>query len=537
MTFPFQVDHMARTCSQGTAVACTVAVSIMVFVTAVASNVDNCGKCKCVMKNGMMSVNCSNLNLSEIPDFESSNQLVENLYFSRNNIIVIKKDSLSHLTNLSLLQLDFNKISTIEPAAFLSLKKLADLELNENLLTVIKSEIFQDLPSLSTLRLGYNRIATLEKNAFLNLPKLTMIDFTNNSLTFMHGESLNNLPSLTTLFLRGNQFSLVPKEVCEKLPALKRLYLKTNNISAIHKLDFAQCFNLTYLQLAENQIEAMHEYGFISKMSDVVIKPLPLETIDLTQNKLSSFPTPPLRHVPTLKHLGLGKNMFRIIPAGAFERLPYLTIVHLSNSVNLETIEPGAFRGLFNLAQLYMKNNKKLRNIPDYAFQDSKRLGSVLIENNSLETLHKNMLHDWTRLQLLNIQSNKFKCSCDLVWMKKSKMLQNAVIFDMVRDIKCTTNGTTKKVLDLDPVKLECTKHGTKSRVVTGLIAAGVTACIMLAFLAAVSFRRRIYSKYIHLKYHRQKDDLLFTVEDTKAKRKIFSKLEFRDQARDETLM
>lgn len=496
----------------------------------------SCGNCTCLKKEGMIEANCSNLNLWEIPDFGNLNKLVDNLYLSKNNIIGLYKNNTSHLTNVSSLHLDYNRISEIEPGVFLQLKKLADLKLNQNSLSIIKTGMFRDLPSLSTLRLGVNKIVAIEKDAFVNLPKLTMLDLTNNTLSSIRGESLNSLPSLNTLFLYYNQFSDVPGVLCQKLPALKRLYLKGNYISVIKKLDFAHCFNLTYILLANNQIENIHEYGFSVQMSGSVSKPLPLETIDLTQNKLTSVPTAPLRYLTTLRHLSMSRNLFRVIPSGAFGNLPDLTIIHLSNNVNLETIEPGAFRGLFRLSQVFITNNRRLRTIPEYAFHDSTQIHALFLETNSLMTLYENILPDWAEVRILNIHSNNFECSCDLLWIKDSKLMEKKTAFDQLQDIQCTLSGKTENILSL---KLECsTSRHAKSRVITGLIAAGITACILLACLAVISFRRRIYSKYIHLKYHRQRDDPLFTVEDPKSKRKIFTKnMDSRDHGRDETLM
>lgn len=98
----------------------------------------------------------------------------------------IKKISYSSFTKLkmlSILELDFNAIESIEEKSFNELQSLEILSLGSNRIKELPSDIFNFTFSLKQINLENNKIKYLSSDIFSNLKRLEIINFDHNSIT------------------------------------------------------------------------------------------------------------------------------------------------------------------------------------------------------------------------------------------------------------------------------------------------------------------------------------------------------------------
>ena len=518
-----------------------ISIKFMLFygLLALGENETCANNCSCDWKSN--TADCRSRKLKVIPNFGASSATIQLLDLSDNAIETLQSESFRNLTNLTSLHLEFNNISKVEEGAFRLLTKLTDLRINNNILTVIKPGIFVDL-NLKNLYLGHNKIEHIEDNAFTSLPNLELIDLDSNFLSSIRENSFSILPSLKDFYIQNNRLSAVPTSFFSRTPRLDFLLMNNNTISAIDEYSFKSCSTLKKLHLSGNTIKAIHPQGFSIPAGNSTVLSLNLEYLHMANNTFEDVPTT-INSIPSLIYLDLSMNLFKSVRSSAFGSLRRLKSLHLSRINDLESIESKGFAGLMALTQLFMTGNKKLRDISIDAFPDSYNLQTIFLEGNALQTLHENMLN-WNHLKILQIGQNNFSCSCDLIWIQTSKLLQQSGTRQTLEKSTCSLDRQTKYILKLNAVEMKCpikqTSHNdAKTRLITGLIAASIASCALIVCLVLISCRRNVYSKYIQFKYHRHLDEALFTVEDPKSKTKMFSNKSLirNERSREETLM
>jgi Leucine-rich repeat (LRR) protein len=214
------------------------------------------------LKNGSISIDLSNMGLTEIPDLSMYAGKLVKLNLSHNKITnIVKLDALTNLqklflynnqitkiegletlTNLQLLWLYGNKITKIEGLNTLTILQELDLSYNK----ITKIEGLDTLTNLHELDLSYNKITKIEGlNTLTNLEKLNLW---NNKITKIEG--LNTLTNLKKLYLSFNQITKI--EGLNTLTNLEKLNLWNNKITKIEGFDALT--NLQRLYLSFNQI-------------------------------------------------------------------------------------------------------------------------------------------------------------------------------------------------------------------------------------------------------------------------------------------
>jgi Leucine-rich repeat (LRR) protein len=102
---------------------------------------------------------------------------------SFNHIDKIEYDAF-RFPNLRRLLLNDNRISIVDPQAFVAMTKLLYLSLEGNEIERLEDETFQNIHRLQTLNLGYNRISSVNFAAFDSIGTLShlTIDLSHNNL-------------------------------------------------------------------------------------------------------------------------------------------------------------------------------------------------------------------------------------------------------------------------------------------------------------------------------------------------------------------
>ena len=124
-----------------------------------------------------------------------------------NNIFEFEKASscFDALSELRLLQLDFNYLSKLKPNQFDQLKSLVHLQLSNNNLNQLDTNTFNELPKLVYISLAFNQLKNIKQSAFSDLISLRYIDLSNNQLQMLEPDAFINLPYLEYINFNKNQ--------------------------------------------------------------------------------------------------------------------------------------------------------------------------------------------------------------------------------------------------------------------------------------------------------------------------------------------
>ncbi|XP_065448405.1 leucine-rich repeat-containing G-protein coupled receptor 6 isoform X8 [Chrysemys picta bellii] len=327
-------------------------------------------QCHCEEDGIMLSVDCSELGLSQVP--VSLSPLTAYLDLSMNNISELQPSTFHHLRFLEELRLSGNQLSQIPGEAFSGLYSLKILMLQNNQLSRIPAEALRDLPNLQSLRLDANLISVVPKKSFEGLPSLRHLWLDDNALTEIPVQALNNLPALQAMTLALNLIWHIPDYAFQNLSSLVVLHLHNNRIQS----------------LGINSFEGLHS----------------LETLDLNYNKLLEFPVA-IRTLGRLQELGFHNNNIKAIPEKAFVGNPLLQTMTLTRA-GIHLLPRGMCQQLPSLRVLGLQHNR-IHEIRADTFGQLAALRSIDLSWNYIQSIHPEAfatLHSLTKLDLTDNQ-------------------------------------------------------------------------------------------------------------------------------------
>ncbi|XP_030594061.1 leucine-rich alpha-2-glycoprotein [Archocentrus centrarchus] len=147
---------------------------------------------------------------------------------------------------------------------------LQELSLSHNLLARFPRGL---PPSLESLQLQENRITYITSGALRQLGNLTRLDLEDNRIRAIQPGALWGLNKLQVLILKGNRLTSLPRNLP---PSLTHLDLSANCISALDLPSLSALVNLQVLKINSNCLRSVPESAFDS---------LPrLRSVDLTNN-------------------------------------------------------------------------------------------------------------------------------------------------------------------------------------------------------------------------------------------------------------
>lgn len=251
-----------------------------------------------------------------------------------NQLKVIPGNVFDRLTNLEVLDLSWNKITSIHENGFRGLGNLRTLKLNRNHIQKFKVHTFESVIHLEELVLSNNHIESIEDGTF-KLPKLKRLDLSHNKLKELSNSMFSDCKGLEYLDLRSNQITFIKRSVYG-LNQLKFLGMDNNRISDIYFRALTRLRSLEHLSM-ENNGKALNDNIFVSETSSgssrSVIKSLflsgndlknreilvrlwalgltHLEKLHLDNNAFEYIDFYPIYAFPKLKEINLGKNFWK----------------------------------------------------------------------------------------------------------------------------------------------------------------------------------------------------------------------------------
>ncbi|XP_003220565.1 leucine-rich repeat-containing G-protein coupled receptor 6 [Anolis carolinensis] len=323
--------------------------------------------CHCEEDGIMLSVDCSELVLSSVPNGLSP--LTAYLDLSMNNISELLPGDFQHLRFLEELRLSGNQLSRIPREAFSGLYNLKILMLQNNQLNRIPAEALWDLPNLQSLRLDANLISVVPEKSFEGLPSLRHLWLDDNSLTEIPIKALNNLPALQAMTLALNKIWHIPDYAFENLTSL------------------------VVLHLHNNQIQSLGIHGFEGLHS--------LETLDLNYNELVEFPIA-IRTLGRLQELGFHNNNIKAIPEKAFDGNPLLQIMTLTRA-EIRSLPRGMCQELPSLRVLELSHNQ-IEELPSFHY--CQKLEEIGLQHNCIHEIGADTFGQLTALRSIDLSWN-----------------------------------------------------------------------------------------------------------------------------------
>jgi protein phosphatase 1 regulatory subunit 7 len=251
------------------------------------------------------------LSFNKIERIENLDQLVnlEKLYLASNRISEI--EGLSNLRKLKVLELGSNKIRRIGVDALVNQTELEELWLGRNRLENMSDLTQFKFPKLSQLALQANKLTEWSTELFQNTaPNLTKVYLGNNGLPDPEEGVLMALNPglLEDLDISYNRLTRVPNFTCNPLNKLQELWLNHNLISGTESFSNIKigCPALLTVYLEGNPVQKECPLDYRNSLMDSL--PDTVEKIDATMiprrqiNVVSSDKVGPHVHKTILKH-------------------------------------------------------------------------------------------------------------------------------------------------------------------------------------------------------------------------------------------
>ncbi|XP_067408148.1 toll-like receptor 13 [Emydura macquarii macquarii] len=332
-------------------------------------------------------------------------------------------EAVGSLTNLSLLDLDSNRISAPCPGPSpLSMPFLRHLNLRANGIASLDLA-HCSLPRLQSLNLTRNNMTWLEAGSFSAAPGLEELSLDENPLNISHLAGLP-LPHLRVLHWSSMRPALNLDLACwvlGSLPALTSLDIKHSKVPPSKLSQLGNCTNLTQLDLSTTPLSRL-QGGIFRSFSQ--LQSLSLDKCKVKQLSPSAWGGP----LPRLRFLVLRRNMLTKLEDAVFRPLSGLSHLDLSRN-RLTYVYKGTFLGMAALRSLSLQgcqlaaatrdtfvyarkvefldlSDNNLQYVKSFAFQSLNHVRTLLLSGNRILTVQKGAFKGLTSLRHLSLAQN-----------------------------------------------------------------------------------------------------------------------------------
>nr|AIO08237.1 variable lymphocyte receptor C [Petromyzon marinus] len=158
------------------------------------------------------------------------------------------------------------------------------------------------------------------------------------------------------------------------------------------------------------------------------------ETVDCSHKKLATVPT----GIPaSTDKLELDFNQLASIDAKAFQGLPHLTFLSITNNPQLQSLPVGVFDQLKNLNELYLNDNQ-LKSLPPRVFDSLTKLTRLTLYINQLQSIPEGIFNKLASLQTLNLYNNQLQSVPDGAFDSLTN-LETMNLFNNPWDCECAS--------------------------------------------------------------------------------------------------
>ncbi|KAG5327749.1 LRC15 protein, partial [Pseudoatta argentina] len=402
---------------------------------------------------------------------------LKNLHYlsvSGNEINTIESDAFQSNNELLFLNLSSNRIRHLHPKTFANLQYLKTLDLSNNQLEVLQISINET--EMSTLYISNNDIKNITSDTFMHMPKLIKLLMGKNKIDKIDVNTFVHLTTLEELDLSSNMLSSLPEGWTESLVSLKYLDLCNNEFTSLESLSLTNTLPLITVYLMNNSLEYLHVKYFenlpqnltidlikltIAKIAftttffcwstlcttaqdvyfttenymDESLQPLCNDNISLNfSNAVISEIKRDFISSPVITCLNLTGNSIEKIGRGAFDRLPNLTQLFLSNN-KLSSVRELLNFGGHDKLQVLIMNDASRYDYSTYYYTDNIQIFGKY-PNLEILSLSNNYFNDLAFVQENPYMESHFTYMTSQNWMPFPKLK----ILDLSENIIATTN-------------------------------------------------------------------------------------------------
>uniref|UniRef100_A0A1I7YYU3 LRRCT domain-containing protein n=1 Tax=Steinernema glaseri TaxID=37863 RepID=A0A1I7YYU3_9BILA len=276
-----------------------------------------------------------------------------------------------------------------------------ELEIRSNKLTEIPLNGISQLRSLHSLVLSDNEIYSIPTNIFLNYHSragLHRLDLSANNISFIPPEGFLGLENLQQLSLDKNRFTEIPSDALEILQTLEDLSMGVNAIKEI-KENSLPLPKLKSLSLEVNEISAIAENAF-EQIPELLY-------LYLSNNKFTKIDPSMFYYINNLKVLALSSNRISRIRRDDLQYIPSLVRLELADCF-INNIEDGALQRIPKIQVIILTRNQLTR-IHFSTFDTLSKLLSLDLRGNQINKVDDRAFAGLGHLRQLDLSENKIE--------------------------------------------------------------------------------------------------------------------------------
>ena len=380
------------------------------------------------------------------------------LDFFFNSITHLHPEMLAHMRNLTVLDLSFNKIQSVNdiwwglitqeypespikklnleenlitkisaPSStvpqFEGLTSVTYLNLNQNTIEDISNDAFSQMPQLKWLSMNINLMKRLRTDAFKGLNNLEYFSMTENidlhtidPYAFSHFDFVTEIDlSVDILFMEAHPpaYTAIGEHAFSNMTAVAEVNFKGlllteigpyafSNSPALKKLDFSRVGRVSDLNDdgSSGTLQTLHSncFGGLAAVA----------SIDLSRNAIATIGTSLFKNSPALSEVLLNDNEIGVLSSRVFADTPALSSVDLTLN-SLHTIASDAFDGATSITQLDLSRNAIApTSFVSSAFAPLVNLDFLDLSYNMLDDLSGSLFNSLGGLKKLDLTANGF---------------------------------------------------------------------------------------------------------------------------------
>ncbi|XP_054850538.1 platelet glycoprotein Ib alpha chain [Eublepharis macularius] len=245
-------------------------------------------------------------------------------------------------------------------------------------------------------------------------------------------QEMNRIKDLLQVSCAGKGLSGVPAGLPE---ATGILLLGSNRLASFSTAWLQHLPDLTDLDLSSNGLAGFEADAALPRLQELV----------LSHNALESLPA--LRGTPRLRRLALGHNALAWLPEGGFRALGRLADLELQGN-RLERLPAGAFAGLAALKDLDLSDNL-LQELPALLLAGLGALQTLRLERNRLRAVPERFFPKDHYFAYVYLEGNPWLCDCALRYLRTWLLGNEFCVYSRVQ-------GPDKEITENAPENVTC---------------------------------------------------------------------------------
>ncbi|KAM4652163.1 toll-like receptor 12 [Discoglossus pictus] len=406
------------------------------------------------------------------------------LFLPVNRISAVHANDLSNCYSLETLNLNHNRMKTVDPNILYKLLKVRSLYLSYNNLninlcpesnnnnfssslqllhfsnnnvTFLKNRQFSCMPHILELVLNNNGIKFIEESAFRGLTKLQILDLTNNKLTEIPRNSLSGLFNLKHLYLKSNDlhfFSLLFFKDQTQLQdmdcgAVSGANTVLDLFPSLQILNIQNKAKYFHIQVANNINSSLHTLVFNGSSLNIDAKChhtlfINLRVLKIRNNEdftscaSSGSPMQHFKKLETLQYHFNGNPVpDRKLNFSNMPSLKNLDVQNLATALTNPKINPfDLFQKLYKL-EIFKLVNSGFKYFTASLFKDMKSLKILTLENGLILLLDSGIQASLDHASFIYFYDMTFQCDCGNSWFVNWALKQKQTFVSSIDNEIC----------------------------------------------------------------------------------------------------